>query len=173
MNNVLVEIKSCTYKDFQWVIKHRKPRLEDFYQCMTYKYILENHLEEIKNPGVSLRTPAPQLSEYNIDTIQFIYVAHDIMGADVESLSEAMNIVTTIKKNLNSKSDQFYFMTSVTLDTNCFDQQPYIDYIKGKIDAINWYVNNNKIPAANDPYVNKNKCFFCLYSNNCEIKNEI
>jgi hypothetical protein len=54
--NVLVEIKSCTYNDYKKIIRDQKPRLADFYQVMTYKYVLENHLEEAKKPEIKTRT---------------------------------------------------------------------------------------------------------------------
>lgn len=168
-NNVLVEIKSCTYKDYAKIIKNQQPRKEDFYQAMTYKYILENYLEEAKQQVGNIRTDPPILDEYKIDTIQFIYVAHDILGADIECLSEAIKIADGVKKALNSKRNHFHNIGSVTLDVNIFDPQPYIDFIKGKIDAINWYLNNNKIPGPNDPFVDKKKCYFCLYKDNCEL----
>ena len=44
-NNILGEIKSCTWKDYQKIIKTQTPRTEDFYQSVCYKYILENYLE--------------------------------------------------------------------------------------------------------------------------------
>lgn len=168
-NNVLVEIKSCTYKDYAKILRDQRPRTADFYQAMTYKYVLENHLQEIKNPGVNTRTPPPLLDEYKIDTIQFIYVAHDIVGADFENLGQAMKVVDVVKKTLNSRRDQFYNMSSIVLDINLFDPTPYNDYIQKKINAINWYVNNNKLPTEDDEFVDKKKCFFCLYKDNCEL----
>lgn len=168
-NNVLVEIKSCPYKDYEWIVKNQQPRKSDFYQLMIYKYIIENYIDEIKSHDKKLRTPAPKLNNYNIDTLQFIYVAHDICAADVETLDEALNSVKNVKKILNSKSNDFFFITSAILDVNCFDPTPYIKYIKSKIDNINYYINHNKLPTKDDPFVDKKKCFFCLYQSTCEL----
>ncbi len=89
-NNVLVEIKSCTHTDYAKIIRTQRPRQADFYQTIAYKYILENHLKEAKNPGVKTRTGTPKLDKYDIDTIQFIYLAHDITASDVEDFGTAI-----------------------------------------------------------------------------------
>lgn len=169
-NNVLVEIKSCTYSDYQKIIKKQQPRTPDFYQAMTYKYIIENHLDEAKNPGVPIRSEPPMLDKYEIDTIQFIYIAHDICSSDIEDLGQALKAISEFKKTVNSKYNKFFFMTSVVLDVNCFDQTPFIDYIKNKISAINYYVDNNKLPTKEDPFIDTGKCFYCLYYGNCELR---
>lgn len=169
-NNVLVEIKSCTYSDYQKIIRSQRPRIDDFYQVMTYKYTLENHLEEARDESISTRTNKPALDNYNIDTLQFIYLAHDITASDIEDFSMALKVVKSVKQQLNSKYNPFYFITSIILDTNCFDQVPYIDFIKDKLKRINDYLENNKLPPGNDPYVNRKKCFFCHYSPICDIK---
>ena len=168
-NNVLVEIKSCTYTDYQKIIKKQQPRKEDFIQAMTYKYILEEHLAEAQNPGVPTRTQPPALDNYNINKIQFIYVAHDVCSADVEDFGQAVEAAKNVRKQLNSRYNKFFFMTGVTLDTSSFDTTPYLEYIKNKIAAINWYIDNNKIPTKDDPFVDTKKCFFCLYQRNCEL----
>jgi hypothetical protein len=168
--NVIVEIKSCTYKDYQKIVRDQKPRVADFYQVMTYKYILENYLEESKKQDIKTRTPKPILNEYKIDTIQFIYLAHDITASDIEDFSVALRAVDVIKKQLNSKNNPFYFITSLVLDTNCFDQEPYINFIKDKMTQINWFLDNNKLPPGNNEYVNRKKCFFCHYNPICDIK---
>jgi len=167
-NHILVEIKSCTYADYQKILKTRSPRKEDFYQAMTYKWILENHLEEAKNPGVKTRTGPPRQEKYEIDTIQLIYVAHDIMASDIEDFGQCLKSIKDIKKALNSRKNEFFFMTSVVLETSTFDQQPYIDHIERKIKAINYYVDANKLPVKGDEFVDTKKCFFCLYSANCD-----
>jgi hypothetical protein len=168
-NNVLVEIKSCTYDDYNKILKTQKPRIGDFYQCMLYKYIIENHLEECKLQ-TNTRTAPPSLDKYDIDTLQFIYVAHDIISSDSECISECLKTVKTVKKLLNSKSNKFFFMTSVVLNTKDFEVKPFFDYIKEKIDSINYYVNSNKIPESDNKFIDRSKCFFCLYSPNCPIK---
>ena len=168
-NNVLVEIKSCTYTDYQKIIKTMSPRLPDFRQCMAYKYILENHLDEAKNANVKRRTQPPVLDKYNIDTLQFIYVAHDLLASDIEDFGEMLNRIKHIKKVLNSRSNSFFFMSTLTVNLTDEISKPHIDYVEDKIKRINWYVDNNKFPTKDDPYVNK-KCFFCLYDKVCQLK---
>lgn len=169
-NNLLAEIKSCTYSDYQKILKTKTPRITDFYQCLMYKYLIENHLEEIKNQK-KLRSPPPQMDYYNIDTLQFIYVAHDILSSDAESFAECLKIVKQVKQMLKSRYNKFFFITALTIDLTKIDIQPYIDFIKAKIDRINWYVDNNKIPTQEDEFVDTGKCFFCLYNDTCPIKN--
>ncbi|MFW6247160.1 MAG: hypothetical protein ACOC22_03260, partial [bacterium] len=168
-NNVLCEIKSCPYKDYEWIIKNQQPRKSDFYQLMVYKYVIENYLEESKTHNEETRTPPPKYDNYDFNTLQFIYVAHDMFSSDVDSFSEALAIVKRVKQMLNSRRNDMFFMTSVVLDTNCFDVAPYMKYIKEKIERINYYLDNNKIPPADDPYIDRKKCFFCLYKDNCEV----
>lgn len=168
--NVMCEIKSVTHKDYKDILNTQKPRTEDFYQAMTYKYVLENYLDEIKNPGAAIRTPPPALDKYEIDTIQLIYVAHDISASDCENFGQAIQLMKEVKQKLNSKFNQFYFITTVVLKLDTFDPQPYLDYIRRKIDAINYYVDNNKLPGIDDEFVDTKKCFFCLYRPTCELK---
>lgn len=169
-NNILVEIKSCNYTDYQKIIKKSRPRDADFYQTIVYKYILENYLNEAKDSRIQTRTNKPKLNSYNIDKIQFIYVAHDIMASDVEDFGEILNRIKVLKQTLNSKSNVFYFMTTIVLDTNTFDVNPYVDYIKSKISAVHDYLNKNKLPGSNDPFVDPKNCYFCIYSEICNIK---
>jgi hypothetical protein len=168
--NVLVEIKSCTYKDYQKILKDQRPRVADFYQVMTYKYVIENHLVEAKKKEIKTRTAKPVLDEYKIDTLQFIYLAHDITASDIEDFSVALKVFDNVKKQLNSRSNPFYFITSLVLDTNCFDQEPYVTFIKDKLEQINWFLDNNKLPPGDNDYVNRKKCFFCHYNPICDIK---
>ena len=169
-NNVLVEIKSVPYKDYQTIIKKQTPRTNDFYQCMVYKYILENYIQEAKNPDIKIRegSSKPKYNSYNIKYMQFIYVAHDLIAADIEDLSESLKMITTLKQTLNSKKNEFFFITSLNIDTDCCDK--YLEYIKTKIQHINYYMDSNKLPPENDPFIDK-KCFFCLYNKVCNIRN--
>ena len=167
--NVLVEIKSCTYSDYKRIIINQKPRKDDFMQAMCYKHILETHTEEARDPSIETRSNKPALEHYDIDTIQFIYLAHDITASDVEDISEALLLIAKIKKQLKSKNNPFYFMTTLTIDTHTFDQNPYIDFIERKIKAINEYIDSNKLPDAQDEFIVKSKCFFCKYRPICEI----
>jgi len=170
-NNILVEIKSCTYDDYQKILKSETPRIGDFYQTLMYKYLLENYLQEAKSqPLNTLRTSPPSLDKYNIEKLQFIYVAHDILSSDVESFSQCINIVKQVKKILNSKNNKFFFITTLVIDLKNINIEPHLLYVKNKIDRINWYIDNNKIPDSNDEFVDTKKCFFCLYNYNCPIK---
>lgn len=169
-DNILVEIKSCSYDDYKTILKTRQPRKADFYQTMVYKYVLENYLEEAKSGKVKTRTQPPKLNKYKIDTIQFIYVCHQLVCSDIESLSLDNKMAIEIKKQLSSKHNPFFFITELTIDLNEFDPEPYINWIKSKIDAINGYVQNNKLPTNEDPFVDLKKCFFCPYTNCCELK---
>lgn len=168
--NVLAEIKSCTYKDYQKIIRDQKPRIADFYQVMTYKYVLENFLTEAKDESIKTRSNKPALDYYNIDTLQFIYLAHDITASDIDDFSMALKIVDSIKKQLNSKRNPFYFITSMVLDTNTFDAEPYYDFIRRKIKEINGFLDSNTLPPGDNEFVNRKKCFFCHYYKICDIK---
>lgn len=167
-DNVLVEIKSCTYSDYDKIIRTKKPRDPDFYQSMFYRYLLQNHLDEIQQqPRENLRTPAPALPKYNIDTIQVIYVAHDLLSSESGSISEALRHAAAVKKLLNSKYNQFYYITAVTIDLNTIDPSPYENYIIEKVQTINYFVESNKIPPMDNKFV-KDSCFFCLYKRICK-----
>ena len=72
-DNILCEIKSCTYDDYHKILTKRQPRMADFMQTLLYKYLLENYLSEIKSqPRKTLRSDPPALDKYKIQYIQFI-----------------------------------------------------------------------------------------------------
>lgn len=170
-NETLVEIKSVPYTDYKKILNSQTPRTNDFYQTITYKYILENYLQEIKNPKVQVRRgQKPLLNQYNIKNIQYIYVAHDIIAHDIEDLSQALSIIQKLKSNLNSKYNKFFFTTILTLGLEDKDLEPYIKYVDTKIKHINYYLENNKIPPNNDPYINPKSCFFCHYKKICDYQ---
>jgi hypothetical protein len=168
--DVLVEIKSLPYNDYRKIIINKTPRLNDFYQTLTYKYILENYLEEAKNNQEETRTQRPLLDNYNIKHIQYIYVAHDIIASDVESLDEAIEITKHVRKVLNSKSNAFYFMSSLRLDLDNYDLTEHFNYIKNKIQRVNYYLDNNLDIPSNDEFIDSKACFFCLYQHICKYK---
>jgi hypothetical protein len=169
-NNVLVEIKSLPYNDYRKIVKTRTPRINDFYQTLSYKYILENYLEEARTNTEVKRTPGPGLDYYKIDYIQFIYIAHDILASDVESLDEAISIVSQVKKALNSKHNTFYFMSNLLLDLSQFDLTAHMSYVTRKIERINYYMDNNLDVASDDEFLDNGKCFFCLFGEVCPYK---
>jgi len=167
-DNVIVEIKSMTYSDYKTAITKKKPRTADFYQVLTYKYIIENYLDEIKKTK-DTRTPPPQLDKYKITKGQFIYVAHDIIAADLEDMTSMVNQINVLKKALNSRTNKFFFITSIVVDLSDDVVKDHIEWVKNKINRVNWYFNNNKMPDETDPYIEKSKCFFCLYKDICPI----
>lgn len=163
--HVLCEIKSCTYADYEKILKQSKPRDSDFFQTIFYKYLLENHLDEAKQQ-TNTRTPPPMLDKYDIRYIQFIYAAHDIMTSDCGSYGECLKTAKRVKQMLNSRVNQFHYITAITIDLNSIDITPHMEYVVGKLNSINYYLNNNIIPPMNDPYVS-DSCFFCLYKRVC------
>jgi hypothetical protein len=168
----LIEIKSCPYSDYETIIKTRKPRVSDFYQSMTYKYILENHLAEAKDPKIKIRkgSSKPRFDIYNIKTIQFIYIAHDVTATDVDSFEEILERIKQLKRLLNSKSNSFFFITTMVVDVTNGVATPFVDYVENKIKTINHYMDTNTLPDKTDPYIDTKGCFFCMYYKLCDIK---
>lgn len=173
-NHTLVEIKTAPYlgeKGYKTVVKTQQARRDDFYQVMTYKYILENFLKEMQSQPIGiLRTSPPKADKYNIRYLQFIYIAHDIISADLESIRDNNSAIAAFKKELKSGKNKFSFITCITYDLNRIPNlADYINYVKSKIEAINNYLNDNKLPLISDPYINKGSCFFCKYKEKCQI----
>jgi len=166
-DNVLVEIKSCTYDDYSKIISSSKPRESDFNQTLFFRWLLHNHLDEAKaQPLNTLRSNPPKLDKYHIRYIQYIYVAHDIVSSDVSSMSQALSLVTQMKKLLNSKKNKFFFITALTLDLQNIDISQQELNLVDKLNTINYCLNNNVIPNKNNKFV-KDSCFFCLYKSVC------
>ena len=170
-SNILAEIKGVPYnsankKDYETIIKTGKPRITDFKQLMVYYYYLTYFLDECKKNS---KTP-PKLDSYNIDTLQFIYIAHDLCASDMENINEAVKLQKILKKQLKSGKNQFYFMTSFTIKTNQFDVSTICKQIKEKVERINWYVDNNKLPRPDDPYIDHSNCYYCRYGFNCDVR---
>ena len=175
-NSILVEIKSCPYTDYKKIIKTNKPREEDFIQLLTYKYIIENYLKEAQSQPLKseefpngTRTPPPSLEKYNIEKLQFIYIAHDLVASDMENISEAMKMIQILKKELDSKDNKFFFIKQLVIRTDTIDPM-WLKWIENKIKRINWYVDNNKLPGIDDPYIDTKGCYFCRYSLGCEMR---
>lgn len=169
-NNVLVEVKSLPFKDYVNIVKSRSPRFGDFKQLTLYKYIIENYLDEIKSvPLDEIRTQPPKLDSYNIDTFQIIYVAHDVISTDFESISDMYKYISWFKKVVNSKDNQFYFICCLDFKLDSIPNlNGLIDEIKEHIKEINYYVNNSTIPPMNHKFVNKKMCYFCQYGQICK-----
>lgn len=170
-DNVLVEIKSCTYDDYGKILRSRRPRDADFFQTIYNKYLLENHLEESKQQQT--RSRPPKLDKYDIRYIQLLYVAHDLTSAECKSMSECVELSRQVKKLLNSKNNPFYYMNVVTIDLNVIDVSPHINYVVSKLNAINKYLNTNTLPPMDDPFINNKSCYFCLYKRVCSQSNGV
>ena len=171
-DNVLVEIKSCTYADYQKIINTRKPKSKHFYQTLVYKYFLDNYCNEIKQcfekGDVPPNANPPRLDKYNIEWIQFIYVAHDVISADADSLSEALYMVSKIKKSLNSRDNKFFFITSLVIDVREDNIKQQLSYIVDRIEEYNRYIDANKIPPIDHRFVDTSMCYFCIYRDICQ-----
>jgi len=167
-DDVLVEIKSCPYSDIAKIIKTGKPRPNDFYQASLYKYLLETYLDEIKKQKPTRGGSNPLLDSYNIKYLQFIYVCHEVICADSESMSEAVKFAQNLRKLSNSKKDPFWFIQTVNIDLKTIDMTFYENIIKEKIDEILYYLDNDKIPELDSKYIDKKACFFCIYGDVCK-----
>lgn len=165
-NNTIVEIKSLPYPEYKKIVKNRTPRREDYLQTLAYKIMYEDHLKEAKVQQ-NTRTSPPKFDYYHIDKIQYIYVAHDIISSDNESLAEALDIIKTLKKKLQSKKDPFFFISSLVMDLTTVDVSKDIEWIKNKIKAINYYLDNKLTPSNDDEFVDGKGCYFCLYKDLC------
>lgn len=165
-NNVLVEIKTCAYKDYASIIKSCRPRPADFCQTIFNRYLIHNYLSEIKSQ-TNTRTSPPKLDNYKIDYIQLIYVAHDLISSECSSISECVSVAQEVKKILKSKNNPFYFITTITLDLTVIDIAPYEEYVVNKINEINKFLNTSTIPPMSNPYINNKQCFYCIYKNVC------
>lgn len=166
-DNVLLEIKSCGYTDFSKILKSELPRSKDFYQILFYKYLLENHLDEIKLQEVKYNGSLPKLNNYNIRYIQIIYICHELISGDSNSLSEAVEFAKKLRKLNESKKNQFWWLHVINLDLSKVSINEYIQIIKNKINDIRYHLLNNKIPDLNSDFIDKTSCFFCLYKDIC------
>lgn len=169
-NNNICEIKSLPFLEYIKIIKNETPRTNDFYQVLTYKYILENYLEEAKTHKEKTRTQKPIQDKYNIDYLQFIYIAHDLLSSDVETLDEAIKTTKHVKKVLNSRHNTFYFMTSLIINLNHCQVADHLEYIDKKIKRVNYYIDNNLDVRSDDEFIDPSSCYFCLYSSICQFK---
>jgi hypothetical protein len=172
-SNLLSEIKGVPFsnyakKDYKTILEKGQPRITDFYQLMCYYYFIMFHLEECKK--TETRTPGPKLDKYDIDTLQFIYIAHDLCASDMENISEAVSFQKKLKKQLKSFHNQFYFMTTFTIKTDQFDVAGVCKQIEEKLERINWYVDNSKYPPSDDPFIDHSNCFYCRYGHDCQVR---
>lgn len=170
-NDVLVEIKSCTYTDYKTIINSKRPRVKDFYQTVIYKYFLENYCDEIKKYCKNRKIVygnVPKQDKYDFVNIQYIYVAHDIVSADASSISEALKVMKEVKRQLNSKYNRFFFITSLVINSQNDIIKDALLHVVDRIKEFNSFIEANKIPPLDHKYVNKSDCYFCIYKDVCE-----
>lgn len=167
-NNVLVEIKSCNYADLKQIIKTNKPRIKDWYQGALYKYLLENHLDEIKKQKPTRGGTIPLLDNYNIEHLQFVYVCHEVISGDSDSMSEAVKFATNLRKLSGSKKNPFWFIQTINTDLSTIDMTIYEKIITDKIDFLYNSLESNKIPELDCQFIDKGACFFCIHKSVCE-----
>ena len=167
-NSVLGEIKTCTYEDYRSILNKQQPRDKDFLQAFTYYYILKNHLAEAREAEVSKRCgEKPHLEAYDIQRLQFLYISHDLISSQAESYSEMMEAVRQLKRNLDSKKNPFFFITSVVVDLTPEIEEKYFDFIRGKFEDIHTYMRTSTNPTEGSRYLTQD-CFFCPYKSICE-----
>ncbi len=171
MSSILGEIKSCPWKDYAKICKNKKPREKDYLQAMTYLYILETYNEECKLQTNKIRHggTVPLLEKYNVNKIQFIYVAHDIITADLNTIGECIRQAADTRKKLKSARNPFVFITSLVIDITKQQKEEIGLWVQTKLDSIKHYMSSNTTPQKTDPYIDKGACFFCMYKDLCDI----
>jgi CRISPR/Cas system-associated exonuclease Cas4 (RecB family) len=166
-SNVLCEIKSCGYSDYEKILKGLTPRNKDFYQTIVYKYLLENYLDIVKQQKPSRSGSVPSLDKYNIQYIQFIYVCHELLTAESNTIGESVEYAKALKRQLESKRNPFWFIKVLTVDLSQHNIQPYMTYIESKIKEINYFLDHKTPPPLDNQYIDKKDCYFCLYNKVC------
>jgi hypothetical protein len=166
--NTVVEIKTCSYADYAKILKSNNARVEDFYQALLYRYLLENYIDEAKQQDIDLKKyNLPVHDKYDITTIQMIYVCHELFSSDYSSLDQAVAESKELKKQLNTKYNYMWFIKAINYDMTAADYSSHIAMLADKIKVSNEFIQSNTIPPLNHKYVDKKKCFFCLYKKNC------
>lgn len=166
--NTVVEIKTCSYADYGKILKSNNARVEDFYQALLYRYLLENYIDEAKQQDIDLKKyNLPVHDKYDITTIQMIYVCHELFSSDYSSLDQAVAESKELKKQLNTKYNYMWFIKAINYDMTAADYSSHIEMLADKIKVSNEFIQSNTIPPLNHKYVDKKKCFFCLYKKNC------
>lgn len=169
-HNVLGEIKTCTYEDYKSVLRKQQPREKDFLQAYTYRYMLHKYLEEIKSAEIYHNMgEKPKLDNYNVDKIQFLYIAHDIISSQAETYAEMLECVKTVKKNLNSRMNPFFFITTIIVDLDDETIKKMDDFVSNKVDDIHHYMRTETNPNPDSRFVNTKNCYFCPYKYICPL----
>ena len=50
--------------------------------------------------------------KYNVDKLQFLYIAHDIVSSQAETYAEMLECVKSVKRSLDSRHNPFFFITT-------------------------------------------------------------
>ena len=167
-HNVLVEIKSCGYSDYEKILKSNTPRIKDFWQTNFYKYLLENYLDIMKLQPPSRSGSVPKQKQYDIQYIQFIYVCHELIAAEHNSIGESVEAAKVLKRQLESKRNPFWFIKVLTVDLSTMNVEPYTNYIREKHAHILNSIETNTIPPLDSKYIQVSDCYFCLFNKICK-----
>jgi len=166
--HTLVEIKTCSYSDYSTILKTNQARAEDFYQALLYKNLLETHIEEAKQQEIDLKKyNLPIYDKYDIKNIQMIYVCHELFSSDYDTLDKAVQESKELKRQLKSKYNTMWFIKVLNYDLCKYDVTSHINKIVDKLNESNKFLNAKQVPLLNHKYVDKKKCFFCLYKEHC------
>lgn len=171
-DNIIGEIKSCTYSDYATIIRKQAPRTKDYLQIMTYQYILETYLDEIQQDDVIIHNgmgDKPKLKNYDIKQLQFIYVAHDMVSSNAESYAAMVELAKSVKTSLNSKRNPFFFITTLIIDLTDEIKENCHKWISEKINDVHHYMKTDTFPKKTARYVDHNGCYFCPYKYVCKI----
>jgi len=169
-DDTIVEIKSCTYSDYEKILKTNQARSEDFYQALLYKYLLENFLEESKAQDLGDRAhkyTLPKLDKYNINKIQMIYVCHELMAAD-KTLEESVVSAKNLRKLLKSKFNTLWFIKSILYPIDNEKYKHHFNLLEERIDETQSFIDKQLVPPMDNRFIDKTKCFFCLYKDSCK-----
>lgn len=161
-NNTLIEIKTCNYKEYYEILKNDNYRLKDYEQLCVYKYLLENHFDEIKNNLIQNRI-TPKFNNYKITKFQIIYICHEIVDA-----SGNIDIYKDITEYYKNNFGNFWFIKTINIDAENEDTILEINTVSDKIKTILEYIPNNKEIPLNNKYCKKDECNFCPYKKICK-----
>lgn len=165
--DVLVEIKTCPYTEYDKILKTGHARIGDFLQAILYKYLLETHIEESKKQELPKdRYFLPKFDKYDIKMIQMIYICNDLFSSESD-LDTSVKYAKDLRKKLNSKYNTMWFIKSINYDLSKINIKTHISMLKEKLDVANQYLDEQKVPPMTNKFVDKKKCFFCLYKTVC------
>ena len=169
-DDTIVEIKSCTYNDYSKIIHSNEARSEDFYQALLYKMLLENHLDESKSQDLGERANKynlPKLNKYNINKIQMIYVCHELLAAD-KTIEDSIEFAKKLKRLLKSKFNSLWFIKPILYNLDNDRYKFHLQLLNERLEETQSFIDNKIIPTMDHRFVDKTKCFFCLYKDVCE-----